>query len=290
MNAKLAVIVAALPLLAAGPAAAWGDLGHEITGKIAYSRLTPAAKAKVDALLAADSDTLTAPDFASRTTWADKYRSGHRETAAWHFVDIEIDHPDLNAACFGFPALEPGQAASAGPAQDCVVGKIEEFERELADRGTPQPERILALKFLMHFVGDLHQPLHAADHDDRGGNCIGLDPSPDGRDTNLHAFWDVGAVEALGGSADEIAARLEAQISPTQARGWAAGGPRAWAMESFQLGVKDAYALPSRPTCTDHGSVALSAAYQAQASRDAALQLEKAGVRMAFLINQALER
>ena len=82
MKAKVSLVAVAATLVAAGPAAAWGDLGHEVTGLIAYGRLTPAAKVKVDALLAADSDGLTAPDFASRTTWADKYRTGHRETAA----------------------------------------------------------------------------------------------------------------------------------------------------------------------------------------------------------------
>ena len=281
---------AAIVLAAAGPAAAWGDLGHKVTALIAYRHLTPAVRARVDALLASDSDGLTPPDFASRATWADKYREGHRETAAWHFVDVEIDHPDLGSACFGFPALAPGQLASQGPAQDCVVDKIDEFAAELRNPATPAAERVLALKFLIHFVGDLHQPLHASDHDDRGGNCIGLSPSPDGRSSNLHAWWDTGVVETLGASAPDIAARLEAQISPDQAKAWASGEPRAWAMESFQIARRDVYALPTRPTCGQHGSVALSAAYQATARRDAAVQLEKAGIRMAALLNRTLAR
>jgi S1/P1 Nuclease len=288
MTRLLAVFVAAIALAAAGPAAAWGDLGHKVTALIAYRHLTPAARARVDALLARDGDGLTAADFASRATWADKYREGHRETAAWHFVDVEIDHPDLGSACFGFPALAPGQLASQGPAQDCVVDKIEEFAAELRSPATPPAERLLAFKFLIHFAGDLHQPLHASDHDDRGGNCIGLSPSPDGHSSNLHAWWDTGLVEALGASAPDIAARLDAQISSAEAKTWAAGGPRAWAMELFQIAKMDVYPLPARPTCGQHGSVALSPAYQATARRDAAVQLEKAGVRMAALLNRAL--
>ncbi len=280
------VIVAALAI--AGPAAAWGDLGHEVTALIAYRHLTPPAKAKVDALLAGDTDTLTAPDFASRATWADKYRNGHRETAPWHFVDIEIDHPDLNSACFGFPPLAPGNAASRGPAQDCVVDKIEEFAAELRSPATSPAERLLALKFQMHFVGDIHQPLHASDHNDRGGNCIALEPSPSGQAKNLHAYWDTGVVEPLGTSAQDIAARLDGQITLAQAKAWSGGDPKSWAMESFQLSRSDAYKLPARPTCSDHGSVALSTAYQAMAQRDAAVQLEKAGIRIAFLLNRAL--
>jgi len=265
-------------------------MGHEITGLIAYDHLTLAAKGKVDGLLAADAaDTLTAPDFASRTTWADKYRTGHRETAVWHFVDIEIDNPNLNWACYGFPPLAPGQPASRGPAQDCVVNKIEEFAKELQAAATPRPERILALKFLMHFVGDLHQPLHASDHHDQGGNCIGLEPSGDYHSTNLHAFWDTGVIQQLGDSPVDIAIRLERDITSDKARAWSRGGPRDWALENFALARNDAYALPSEPTCETRGSVTLSATYQARARQDVVVQLEKAGVRLAYVLNGVLQ-
>ena len=281
------VIAAALVAILASmatPALAWGDLGHEVVALIAYHHLTPAARHEVDRLLASDSDNLTAPDIASRATWADKYRLSHRETAAWHFVDLEIDKPDLAAACSGFPASPP-HAASQGPAQDCVVDKIEEFAAELRDPATPAPERLLALKFVLHFVGDMHQPLHAADHHDRGGNCIKLDPSPDGGVTNLHAFWDVTVVNALGHSAADIAAKLDAKITPANLKAWSAGGPRDWAMQSFAIAKRDAYNLPSRPTCAQPGAVALSSAYTATAEADAARQLSVAGVRLAYVLN-----
>ncbi|QUD90318.1 S1/P1 nuclease [Phenylobacterium montanum] len=285
----VSALFAACSLIAtAGRAAAWGELGHRVTGLIAYRHLTPAARARVDAIMAADTDPLTPRDFAGRTNWADKYRSAHRETAAWHFADIEIDHPDLKAACYGFAPLAPGQLASQGPAQACVVAKIEQFTAELRSPSTSPNERLLALKFLIHFVGDLHQPLHAADHMDKGGNCIGLDPAPDGHAANLHAYWDTGAVGSLGGSAEAIAAELDDRTSPERVGTWSAGDPRAWAMETFKIAQRDAYALPTRPTCSDHGAKALTETYQAMAKRDVALQLEKAGVRMAALLNRAL--
>jgi len=150
---------------------AWGFEGHEIVADIARAYMTPAALATVDAMLAADTDTLTPHDMLSEATWADRYRgAGHPETASWHFVDTELDHPDLKAACFGFPAQ--AAVASQGPAQDCIVDKIDAFSRELADATTAAPERLLALKYLLHFVGDVHQPLHASDNHDRGGNCV----------------------------------------------------------------------------------------------------------------------
>ena len=287
MRLLITALTASSALCLSSPALAWGDIGHEVAALIAYDHLTPKAKARVDALLAADKDTLTTPDFAARATWADKYREGHRETAAWHFVDIELDHPDLNAACFGFPKLVPGQPASQGPAKDCVVNKIEEFAAELRDPRTPQAEQILALKFLVHFVGDLEQPLHASDHHDRGGNCIGLDPQV-GPSKNLHAFWDTAVVESLGSDPPDIAARLERDITPRKASSWTVGWPRSWAGETFAVARRYAYQLPSMPTCDDHGSVTLSPAYEAQAQRVAAAQLEKAGIRIAAELNRAL--
>ena len=283
-NSSLIFFAAAT--LASAQALAWGDLGHRVTALIAYRHLTPGARTTLDALLASDADTLTAPDFASRATWADKYRSTHRETAAWHFVDIEIDGPDMAAACFHFPALG-GVPASAGPAEDCVVNKIDEFAAELKSAATPRPERLLALKFLIHFIGDLHQPLHTADHHDRGGNCVRLS-RPQEQAANLHAYWDVDVVEALGDSPEQIAEKLDARLSSTEKRNWSGGKAASWAMESFEVGRHDAYALPSLPTCGDRGSVALSAGYEAQARKDAATQLLKAGLRMAAVLNEAL--
>jgi S1/P1 Nuclease len=281
------VIFFAVATLASAHVEAWGDLGHRVTALIAYRHLTPRARSALDTLLRSDGDTLTAQDFAGRATWADKYRSAHRETAAWHFVDVEIDHPDLAGACFDFPALDEGQPASVGPARDCVVNKIDEFTAELRSAATAPAERLLALKFLIHFIGDVHQPLHAADHHDRGGNCIGL-ALPHGQAANLHGYWDVDVVEALGRSAEQIADRLDLRPPHPQQENWAKGTARNWAMESFELGRRDVYALPSRPTCARGGSVALSREYAARAQEDAATQLLKAAIRMAAVLNQAL--
>jgi hypothetical protein len=289
---KSCLAATAIAALVSAPAEAWGDLGHKVTAMVAYRHLTPQARSKLDALLAADTDPVTPPDFASRATWADKYRSVHRETAAWHFVDLEIDGPDLPGACFGFPALSAAQPASQGPAQDCVVNKIEEFAAELQSAATPPAERLLALKFLIHFIGDLHQPLHAADHVDRGGNCIGLSRTADRSDTarapDLHAYWDVDVVDAQGSSAEQIADTLDAGVTVALMNEWTSGTARSWAMETFEVAQRAAYALPSRPTCRTGGSVALSADYQTQAMKVAGMQLLKAAIRMASILNRAL--
>src|SRR6266852_985161 len=157
-----ALVVGLVVALPGQHAMAWVDEGHEIVVTIAYARLTPVVKNKIDSILAADKDKLTAPDFSSRATWADKWRDSDRNTTRvrylathnWNFVDIEIDSPDFDAACFNHPPLPAGTAASAGPANDCVVDKIDEFVAELRDSSTTQPAKILALKFTEHFVGD----------------------------------------------------------------------------------------------------------------------------------------
>jgi S1/P1 Nuclease len=246
---RIFLILAAFAALGSSQAQAWGDLGHEVTALVAYRHLSPTARAALDAMLASDTDPLTPKDFAGRATWADKYRNAHRETAAWHFVDIEIDQPNLEDACFGFPTLPTGQFASAGPAQDCVVNKIDEFTVELKSPSTPPAERLLALKFLIHFIGDLHQPLHAA---------------------------------------AQIAEQLDARLSADEIKDWSRGTPRSWAMDTFEVGRHDVYALPSTPTCQSGGSVSLSPAYQQQAQKDAITQLLKAAVRLAAVLNGTL--
>ena len=288
-STKRAVLaLCGLIALAPARALAWGYEGHKVIALIARGYLAPATRGKVDALLAADTDTLTAHDMASEATWADAFRSaGHRETAQWHFVDIEIDQPDLKTACFGFPA-SPAGLASTGPASDCVADKVEEFSAELRDPATSPAERLLALKFLLHFAGDVHQPLHASDHQDRGGNCVPV-ALGGSRTTNLHAWWDTGVVQLLGTDPAAVAAQLTAQITPAERAQWEQGDPRAWAQEAYTVAKASAYSLNTPPGCgRDAAPVSLPDAYVAAARTAAALQLERAGVRLAKLLNTAL--
>jgi hypothetical protein len=203
-------------------------------------------------------------------------------------VDIEVDRSDPKAACFGYPA--PNHPASAGPAQDCIIDRVDAFAAELADPSTPQAERILALKYVLHFVGDLHQPLHAADNHDRGGNCVRL-ALGGSRTTNLHSYWDTAVVEALGTDPNAVAAKLRTEITPAQIAAWRNGTPRAWAIETHQLAVSAAY-WPGAPAGCDRDAVPVSlpTGYDARAREAASLQLKRAGVRLAVVLNRALAR
>ena len=115
-----------------------------------------------------------------------------------------------------------------------------------AIRPPDSSEQLVALKFLLHFVGDLHQPLHASDDHDSGGNkklvaAAGLNSG------NLHHYWDVEFVERLGTDPRQVAATLIGQISEPQRKEWSSGTPADWAMEAFALARSDAYGLLPSP-------------------------------------------
>ena len=170
-------LVACSVALTPRSALAWGGEGHEIIALVAERFLDPAVREKIAAMLAADPDNLTAHDIASEATWADRYRDSDRngsrqhyaQTRDWHFVDVELTDPNLDRACFRHPPPPTGTMASNGPSRACVVDKIDQFLAELADPRTDPEERLVALKFVLHLVGDLHQPLHASDDHDAGG-------------------------------------------------------------------------------------------------------------------------
>jgi hypothetical protein len=168
-----------------------------------------------------------------------------------------------------------------------VVDKIEQFAAELEAPGTDAEERLIALKFLLHFVGDLHQPLHSADNHDRGGNSVKVmvDGFPHKAKDELHGFWDTQFVDALGRPPAALAKQLLAQITSEQEAEWKQGGPDDWAMDAFNIAFDDVYGQP--PLSKDMLQH-LDAAYVERAKKDVALQLSRAGVRLAAVLNKAL--
>jgi hypothetical protein len=270
-----------------------GDQGHRIIALIAERYLDPTTRTQLGAILGGDTDSLTSHDIAGESMWADKYRDSdrngtgerYRRTRQWHFVDIELDGPNLDEACHNHPRLAPGILASRGPADACIVDKIDQFEAELANPETAPDERLVALKFLLHLVRDVHQPLHAADDHDAGGNrkqaaAAGFTAN------NLHHFWDIEFVERLGGDPAETAARFVAGISAEQRRAWAYGSAADWAMESFAVARDHAYGM--LPVVGTDGVYSLPPSYVETATRDVAVQLGNAGTRLALLLNRML--
>ncbi len=287
-------MLAGVAALSPTPALAWGDEGHRIVALIAYAHLTATVRDRVDAILRADTDTLTEPDIASRATWADKFRDSDRHTSqqryrltrAWHFVDLEVDRPDLDAACFGHPPS--AVPASNGPANACVSDRIEAFAAELGTLPPGAPERSVAFKFVLHLVGDIHQPLHAADNHDSGGNGVLVLFNKRTVARRLHAYWDTDVVRKLGKDPTEVAVSLDQRFRD-RCEGWMQGTPADWAMESFALARDVAYDV-GEPTTDERDQPAfqLDSSYQRAATAVAAEQLGKAGCRLAMVLDQAL--
>lgn len=234
---------AAALILAAPLASAWGPEGHAIVADIAQAHLSPAAAAQVQVLLRQEG--LTRLDQIS--SWADGNRKERPRTGGWHYVDI--------------PLRADGYVAARDCRQDnCVIAQIDRWGRVLADRSAPPAQRLEALKWVVHFVGDVHQPLHAEDDDDKGGNTVQLQFF--GAGTNLHAIWDGGVLRhALGlvpgpnytfdhAIVQTDAMRLDRMIAPAERAKWSSVGGLsqlnadavAWADESHELARDVAYA------------------------------------------------
>jgi hypothetical protein len=148
------------------------------------------------------------------STWADEIRPQHPETRRWHFVSIPVHPTDGESSGY--------DAARDCPQRECVVAKIEEFERVLGDPQASERQRLEALKYVVHFIGDVHQPLHASNNDDRGGNDVALTFLE--QQTNLHAVWDSGIIgPAVNGDERAYALRLAGDITLAQSQQWSAG-------------------------------------------------------------------
>lgn len=280
-------------LLQGGNCAAWGDDGHEVVALIAEHYLTPATRQRVAATLADIDGPIATPDIKTASTWADRYRDSDRngarlryqKTYRWHFVNLDLQRPDLERACFGHPPLRPGQEASRGPGRACIVDKIEQFRAEWLAPDISRAERLLALRFLLHLAADLHQPLHASDNGDHGGNDATVS-GPGNIKGTLHRFWDSGVVRRLGRDPEQLSRRLIGRISADQQRQWQRGTVAAWAAESHALAVDIAYGKlpPPQPGANAKASYRLSQTYVDNAETTAAIQLGKAGVRLALLL------
>ena len=146
---------ALLCFLAPAPALAWGPEGHEVVAHLAAMNLTPKARAQVAALLGGEAEA----SMAIAANWADEIRDARPETSPWHFVNLENDR------ALGYIA------ARDCPRDACIVAQIDR-QAAILRSNAPAPARAEALKFLIHFVGDSQQPLHAADNHDRGGNQV----------------------------------------------------------------------------------------------------------------------
>lgn len=244
-----------LPLLISTTALAWGPEGHQITGGIAERHLTPATLAKVRSLIGNES-------LKQLSTWADEIKSDPRNgyTKPWHFVNI--------------PNGQTYQQSQKDPAGD-VVEAIGRFTAVLNDPRLPQDKRRDALAFVVHFLGDVHQPFHVGLTEDRGGNSIRA--TWQGRDTNLHAVWDTSMIRDQGQSVDAIIARLD-QIPAAQVPAISSVPLSAWIAEDIAL----------RPLIYSY-RLGQETSYERAVTQAMDQQLLRGGLRLAAWLNTNLK-
>lgn len=269
MNKLFAVVsLCALALLLHSPhAAAWGGQGHRLVARIAERELTPQAHAEVARLLAGEPD----PTLAGIASWADELRKSDpdlgKRSARWHYVNL-----GENDCAYAPPRDCPGG--------DCVIEALKAQAALLADRSQPLAARRQALKFVVHLVGDIHQPMHAGYAHDKGGNDFQL--QFDGKGTNLHALWDSGMLYDRHLDDDAYLQTLLALPAPAADSGPALPPPAAaWAQAACRIAVAPGV-YPARHVLPDD--------YVARWRPLAEAQLRLAGERLAAILNAALDR
>jgi hypothetical protein len=269
-----AILIALAVMHTSSRVSAWGAVGHHVVARIAWSLMSATARDRAAALLDGRQDA-----FVASATWADEVRSAKPETYNWHFVDIPVGEPKYSATrdC---PATEKG---------DCVIAEIARARAELADASRPQAARAESLKFLIHFIGDIHQPLHAIDNHDRGGNDVRVAAlrGDDGRATNLHAAWDTGLInlstETEAARADRLLADLGAHPADLKA------DVVQWAEQSHTLAETVAYHYPGfSRTGPPADLITLDQPYRDEALKTIDRQIALAGARLAAVLNAIL--
>jgi len=296
-------LVALLSLLLLGtPAWSWGHDGHRLVARIAAKNLNPATRQKLVVILQTNDAGLDEA-LAKAATWPDEISKPATATALWHFADV--------------PVSGPFSLAGLCDQHDCVVDRIKEMSDRLRLNQTgfklkTEPSGPLArpmtsqeVSFLTHFAGDIHQPLHAANNGDRGGNCVKLKKPIAGSSTKeLHAVWDNDEVFAVfqdltkskpTPQAESAAAEALFQRYKTAGAGnWEQAPVEDWARESNDLARNDVYGKLKIPNHTAAPGqcavgikpVTITRPYLTGNVSDTEQQLMRAGIRLSDMLNK----
>ncbi|MFM9851343.1 MAG: S1/P1 nuclease [Sphingomonadaceae bacterium] len=271
-----------ITFLSASPAFAWGAFGHETIAGIAQASVSSRTRGEIDRLLRAwpSVETPTCPlkTLADASVWPDCVRGlGVRfdYTSSWHYQNVDICKPfDLKAAC------KDG---------NCVSRQIDRAVKLLADKSIPPRERLMALAFLTHFVGDLHMPLHGGDRGDRGGNDVKAAYGVVEGRMNLHWLWDGPLAERAISTPPASVSGLLAGMNTGERAQLSAGTPEDWSRESWGVAHDIAYTAALGDPC---GPVpprtSLDDAAIARSISPTRSQIVKAGLRLARLLDEAL--
>lgn len=238
----------------------WGDKAHRVVALIAEANLMARTRGQIEEIFSARSP------LADAAVWPDYEGKQISDFDPLHYVNIP-DHAS------GYERDRDCRD------RNCVVEALNWFKKVASDKTAPKNLRKIALRFVAHLVGDIHQPLHAGRPEDRGGNDIRVRFR--GETFRLHEFWDVNLVELEPGTAEDLAGRLTRGITREERRLWEAGGPERWVDESFVLARSHAYKVDP--------SGEISEAYIGKALPVVRKRLAQAGVRLGWVLNEALK-
>jgi hypothetical protein len=238
----------------------WGVTGHRTVGKIAEDHLTPNARAGVRDLLGSET-------LADVSTWADEVRGQdqYRQTGPWHYVNLPLG---LDSDQF--------KARVENMLESNVYSALGQQMQLITDKSATREQKIEALKFVVHFVGDLHQPMHVSRAEDKGGNTIQL--NYEGQGTNLHALWDSKLIDHTGLDYQQLAEKCD-HATPVQIRQWQSDPIVKWMWESYEITSKlyaEVDSMSSRSIGQDYYTAHWPIIQQ---------RLEQAGIRLAGLLN-----
>lgn len=258
LPALFAVVVACWSL----PAFAWGSAGHSVVAELAERQLAPETRRKIHEIMGDEGS------LASWAGWADAVAARRPSTRPWHFVNIPY-------GAAGYVAERDCPGPGGG---DCVVGAIERFRTVLADRSASREDRAEALRFLIHFVADAHQPLHCITRgDDRGGSTVMV--TLDGQAMSLHELWDWGLLDARSFDWGEHL-RDVLKLPLGQIEGTPDDDPASWVWQCHRLALEFAYDLPP--------GNAIDEKYRTRSDAVIDRQLGLAGARLARMLGAAL--
>jgi len=290
-NLRTCAASLALLVLCASYAWAWGNDGHQIVARIAALNLSPNARHHVSQLLGVSSGpTSVANAMAHAAVWPDTYLRDHApKSKPWHFIDIcrGADASNLDPFC---------------PGGGCITKKIEEYRANIPKGQFDEFGGKGDLSLLIHFLGDIHQPLHCVTNADRGGNCVTVELVTS---KNLHSAWDTDLVKEVesGSTVEATAEQLneDFQGNPSKDKfDWRSGTADDIARESRGLAESEIYiplSIPKEPCQVETPScshapqsvqdlhVNLDPGYTDSASGVVRAQLTKAGLRLANLLN-----
>ena len=249
---------------------AWGVVGHRTVARIAENHLSATAKREIGRLLGSETLPLV-------STWPDEIRSDpqYSSTGPWHYVNVPtgLDFPAFVAQLNAVPVPAPTTPANAYTA-------LLQVRKDLKDPKKTPAERLAALKFLVHLVGDVHQPLHVGHAEDKGGNDVKVTWRSK-EETNLHSIWDSALVEYPGFTYTEMAAAYD-HATPAQIKQWQKDNITTWLFESYQLCTPVYAAATANPTFDYHFYPTFGPTVEQQ--------ILKAGIRLAGVLNEVFEK